>query len=343
MVLRLCRRMGGGDADAADDAAQQVFLALAARAGVLQSRHSMAGWLYRTAWHVATRQRRECSVRAKYERQAAAYLEREQSAASSANADSVPFAVVTSELNEALERAMGTLPENYRDALVLHHFGGHTVEQTAQLLGVPTGTAAAWLSRGRGLLRLKLENLGLVLSVDGVAAWLAVSTAEATSDTTPTFAMGEFEGAVCGRLPAVFAANLAKAGTTTGLVAGAACAATARGAGTYAIGPFLTAPAMFMGFSSSAAKAATIAVATSAVAVGGTVYVTTPPPPATSVTDHQKRADKVDPPPPKDRPLFGTSEEHRSSSTSIPEPTSAAALLGVAGVCLGRRRRRGRD
>ena len=169
MVLRMCRRVAGSDISLADDASQQVFLALASNAAALSTRITIAGWLYRTAWHVMTRLRRQRSIRAKHECQAAEFR---AASASTQDGDAIPFAVVTSEFSEALGKALATLPEQYRDAIVLHHFAGHTVEETARILDVKTGTAASWLSRSRSMLRTRLDGFGAVASADVLVLWM---------------------------------------------------------------------------------------------------------------------------------------------------------------------------
>ncbi len=50
------------------------------------------------------------------------------------------------------------LPARYRDALVLYYFHGMDVETAAQSLGIPAGTLKAHLSRGRELVRKRLER-----------------------------------------------------------------------------------------------------------------------------------------------------------------------------------------
>lgn len=56
----------------------------------------------------------------------------------------------------ALMTAMKTLPEPQREALVLHHFVGLSVDEVAAAVGSPSGTIKARLSRGRTALAGKL-------------------------------------------------------------------------------------------------------------------------------------------------------------------------------------------
>ena len=60
----------------------------------------------------------------------------------------------------ALMTAMRELPEAQREALVLHHFVGLSVDEVAASVGAPTGTIKARLSRGRAALagRLGVEE-----------------------------------------------------------------------------------------------------------------------------------------------------------------------------------------
>lgn len=56
----------------------------------------------------------------------------------------------------ALMTAMRGLPEAQREALVLHHFVGLSVDEVARSVGAPSGTIKARLSRGRAALAGKL-------------------------------------------------------------------------------------------------------------------------------------------------------------------------------------------
>jgi RNA polymerase sigma-70 factor (ECF subfamily) len=56
-----------------------------------------------------------------------------------------------------LWRALGTLDRRTRAALLLTVLDGYTQDEVAEAFGVPRGTVASWLARGRELIRPLLE------------------------------------------------------------------------------------------------------------------------------------------------------------------------------------------
>jgi RNA polymerase sigma-70 factor, ECF subfamily len=64
----------------------------------------------------------------------------------------------TAERDALVRRAVASLPSRYRDALTVFYFREMDLAETARILKVPTGTAKAWLHRGRELLRRKLGS-----------------------------------------------------------------------------------------------------------------------------------------------------------------------------------------
>ena len=56
-------------------------------------------------------------------------------------------------------RAIATVPEKYRLALVLRDIEGLPYEEIAQVLGIPGGTVRSRINRARGMLKRKLQPL----------------------------------------------------------------------------------------------------------------------------------------------------------------------------------------
>ena len=50
------------------------------------------------------------------------------------------------------------LEEKYRVAIHLHYYEGYAIADIAQMMRVPYGTVGSWLSRGRELIKKKLEE-----------------------------------------------------------------------------------------------------------------------------------------------------------------------------------------
>lgn len=55
--------------------------------------------------------------------------------------------------------AIKNLPERIRITIVLYYVEGYTVEEIKRILKIPAGTVKSRLSRGRKLLKIKLEHM----------------------------------------------------------------------------------------------------------------------------------------------------------------------------------------
>jgi RNA polymerase sigma factor (sigma-70 family) len=170
LVWGVCRATAGQPADA-EDAFQAAFLALATKATAV--RGSVAGWLYRVAYHAALkakqRQRRAGGVSPLFE--CPVGERKQEQGADAPRSPELDFApVVHDELNR--------LPAKYREPLVLCYLEGFTQAEAAARLGLPVGTVATRVSRGGRRLRDRLVRRGLAPAAGGLAA-LAPSKASA--------------------------------------------------------------------------------------------------------------------------------------------------------------------
>lgn len=167
LVWNLCRRLLGNAADA-DDAFQATFLVLVRRAGSLDRRGSLAGWLYGVAYRIAVRARANGARGRWRERQAAA----EQ--ASETRVDSA-----SGELRQVLDEELSGLPAKYRIPIVLCYLEGKTHAEAASELGWPLGTLKCRVLRARERLRLRLSGRGLTVAAVTLAAVLGQEAAGA--------------------------------------------------------------------------------------------------------------------------------------------------------------------
>ncbi len=177
LVLRVCRSVLR-DGDAAEDAFQATFLALARKAGSLWAQDSLAPWLHQAAYRAAVHDR-SATIRRRSHEHAAAAL-RPESAAPPHHANDDDLETI---IHEELDR----LPGRFRVAVVLCDLEGRTHEQAARHLGCAVGTVKSRLARGRKRLRGRLVRRGvapalaLAAASAGGAAQAAVPTGLAES------------------------------------------------------------------------------------------------------------------------------------------------------------------
>jgi RNA polymerase sigma factor (sigma-70 family) len=150
MVRGVCRQILRHPHDA-DDAFQATFLILVRKARSIRVRESLAPWLYSVAYRTAQRARASAS---RYRQEGVDEVE----ALGVAPEDSYQF-----DLRPLLHEELDRLPDKYRAPIVLCHLEGKTHEQAAQLLQWPIGTVSGRLSRGRELLKSRLERRGLAV------------------------------------------------------------------------------------------------------------------------------------------------------------------------------------
>ncbi|QDV38204.1 sigma-70 family RNA polymerase sigma factor [Tautonia plasticadhaerens] len=156
MVLGVCRRVVPDPIDA-EDAFQATFLVLARKAGSVRVDDSAGRWLYGVARRVATRARKRSVGRREVGVPAAP---------EAASPDPGPLDLALTRERAALLRdEVDRLPARYREAVVLCHFEGRSLDEAASRLGRPVGTVKARLSRARAMLRARLSRRGLGLGV----------------------------------------------------------------------------------------------------------------------------------------------------------------------------------
>jgi RNA polymerase sigma factor (sigma-70 family) len=182
MVLDVCRALLGNEADA-EDAFQATFLVLAQKAGSIRKGASLGSWLYGAARRIALKTRAQAAVRHQHERHAPQRQALES--------DDLSWR----EVRQVLHQELSSLPERYREPLVICDLEGATQQCAAARLGLAERTLRERLERGREYLRRRLVRRGL-----GPAAVLAVAASPAA--------------AVSAAVPAVLVDSTVKAATS---------------------------------------------------------------------------------------------------------------------------------
>lgn len=166
MVRTVCRRVLRNDADA-DDAVQATFLVLVRKASAVRDRNGLANWLFGVAYNVALKARQMRTRRKVKE----------------SGVESRPPEAVTADFAELLHAELAKLPAAARGVIVLCDLEQRTIADAARELGVPAGTVASRLARGREQLAKRLRRYGLSVSGGLVATLFGeAATAAVTFD-----------------------------------------------------------------------------------------------------------------------------------------------------------------
>lgn len=139
-----------GNAPDAEDAAQTVFLKAFRSLESFDRTRAFHSWLFAIAHHAALDLLRT--------RRADLSLDHDEAPIDPADGADGPERLTEAALDGALvERLIAALPPLYREALLLRHVEGLSVEDTARALSLPEGTVKIRLFRARELMRKKWE------------------------------------------------------------------------------------------------------------------------------------------------------------------------------------------
>ena len=161
-----------GDAEAAKDITQAVFVLLARKASGFRSNIVLLSWLFQTTRWVVAGFRKQESRRRIRETKAAAMAEIH---VSPENTERSREEDVAPRLDDALAR----LGETDRQAVLLHFFEGRTHEQVGRALGLKEDAARKRIGRALEKLRARFFKQGVRLSLPALGAILTAQAAKA--------------------------------------------------------------------------------------------------------------------------------------------------------------------
>ena len=143
LLLRLSR-----NPTTADDLAQEAFVRAFRGIVAFEGRSSFSTWIYRIAYNIFLNHR----ARTRAHRPLPAVEERPMSGAPH---DESPG---RTDLRKDLAAAVDTLPDHYRDVVVLYYLRQVTYPEIAQILDMPLGTVKTHLHRARAMLRTQMTG-----------------------------------------------------------------------------------------------------------------------------------------------------------------------------------------
>ena len=147
-LFALALRMTGNRHDALD-ATQDAFVAAFRRASSFRGDSAFGTWLYRIAINACQ------DLLRKRGRETVQDLEDPAEAPITDDTERIEDAVVA---RVDVARALAALPEEYREAVVLHDLGGIPYEEIARITGAKMGTVKSRISRGRRRLAELMEH-----------------------------------------------------------------------------------------------------------------------------------------------------------------------------------------
>lgn len=146
-VFSVCLRIMG-DREHALDATQETFLTAFRKAEQFKGNSALGTWIYRIAVNTCYDQLR------KQKRRRTDPIPEHLDPADHRAAD----AVESAGLRPEIQRALASIPEDFRVAVVLCDIEGMGLSDVAEILGVPVGTVKSRVFRGRRLLARELGN-----------------------------------------------------------------------------------------------------------------------------------------------------------------------------------------
>jgi RNA polymerase sigma-70 factor, ECF subfamily len=157
-VYSLIARSLRDPADAAD-VTQEVFVKVFRNISGFHGEASLRTWIYRIAIHEASNQRRWWGRHKRQELTIDAPLDNDEGetfclADALATRDASPYdCAARSEVRAHVEAALRTIPEIFREVVILREIEGFGYEEIAEILNVNLGTVKSRLTRGRAALR----------------------------------------------------------------------------------------------------------------------------------------------------------------------------------------------
>ncbi len=150
-IQRLCVHVAGRND--ARDAAQEALLRVVRRIGEFDARRgSFRAWALTVARRVCIDRRRTRG------RERKLFSEQPEGLQPVAGGGDPERRALAHEQLSALERAVETLPERQRVALLLFHVQGFRYEEIAAVLEAPLGSVMTWLHRGRQRVRACMQE-----------------------------------------------------------------------------------------------------------------------------------------------------------------------------------------
>jgi len=148
------------DRESSDDLAQEVFVRVFVHRRNYRRGSKFTTWLFTIAANLAKNEiRRRVRKRNWFSLDALQEMVSDSAIQLADPTEGQEPALQRAQLQDAIGRAIATVPEKYRVALVLRDIEGFAYEEIGQMLRIPGGTVRSRINRARGMLKRKLRPL----------------------------------------------------------------------------------------------------------------------------------------------------------------------------------------
>ena len=157
-IYALAYRVIGREEDARD-VAQETFLRAFRALGGFKGQAKFSSWLYRITLNLCRdwiRKERRTPVS-----QAPEGIDIVELAGEATPSETIEQLVGRNQLSRAVSKAMASLPEEQRTAIILKEYHGLTFQEIADMLDCPLSTVKTRLCQGLSVVRKQLEQAGV--------------------------------------------------------------------------------------------------------------------------------------------------------------------------------------
>ena len=148
------------DRNGADDLAQEVFVRVFVHRRNYRRGSKFSTWLFTIAANLAKNEiRRRVRRRNWFSLDALQEMLGDSASQLADKTEGHDTGLEREQLRDEVGKAIATVPEKYRLALVLRDIEGLPYEEIAEVLGIPGGTVRSRINRARGMLKRKLQPL----------------------------------------------------------------------------------------------------------------------------------------------------------------------------------------
>jgi RNA polymerase sigma-70 factor (ECF subfamily) len=148
------------DRECSDDLTQEVFIRVFVHRRNYRRGSKFSTWLFTIAANLAKNEiRRRVRRRNWFSLDALQEVVNDSAIQLADPGEGQEQALQREQLQKAVGRAIATVPEKYRLALVLRDIEGLAYEEIGQVLGIPGGTVRSRINRARSMLKRKIQPL----------------------------------------------------------------------------------------------------------------------------------------------------------------------------------------